>query len=79
MVYIEFVQGIALTLMRAWKNASKIERELNINHKMIDRRRLDAYSLPPASLANLKQRLVTKWSLIEVSELNVLCDSMPQR
>ena len=39
----------------------------------------DAYPLPPASLADLKHRLIAQWNLINQDELNALCDSMPQR
>lgn len=42
-------------------------------------RELDAYALPPASLANWKRRLITQVSLIQESELNALSDSMPKR
>ena len=46
---------------------------------VLGRRVRDAYPLPPASLAELRLRLIAQWDLIPQDELNALCDSMPQR
>ena len=58
------------------------ESSINIHHKAWDvlgRRVRDAYPLSPESLADLTQRLVIQWNLIDHNEVNKLCNSMPQR
>ena len=37
MVYTEFVQGMAVGLMRVWNNARQVGRELHIHHKTVQR------------------------------------------
>ena len=38
MAYSEFVKGMAVGLMRVWRNARRVSRELSIHHKTIQRR-----------------------------------------
>lgn len=46
---------------------------------MLGRRIRQCYPHPPTNLQVLKQRLLEQWERIEQSQLNILCDSMPER
>jgi len=37
MAYSEFVKGMAVGLMRVWRNARRVSREVNIHHKTVQR------------------------------------------